>query len=304
MALKAEILIPAAATLGEGSLWDGRRQRLLWVDILGQKVYIYDPETDTNIGYDTGSDVGTVVPRTPGKAAGGADTLVVALRRGLGALNLKTGAVEIFANPEAAKPKNRFNDGKCDPAGRFWAGTMGPHGTAEAALYRLDVDHSLHTMITGVGTSNGLVWSADHKLFYYIDTPTGRVDVFDYDLETGAIANRRPAVTPDPNAEATGGRPDGMTIDADGMLWVAMWGGATVVRYNPKTGAVLEKIDVPGARHSSSCAFGGKDMQTLFITSAKTGVKPEQLAEQPNAGHLFAVRIANTKGLPGLEYRG
>jgi len=224
---------------------------------------------------------------------------MVALRRGLGSLDLATGNIEIFANPEADKPANRFNDGKCDPAGRFWAGTLGPRG--EAALYRLDVDHSLHTMVTGVSTSNGLVWSADAKLFYYIDTPTGRVDAFDYDLGTGNISNRRPAVVPD---SALPGRPDGMTIDADGMLWVAFWGGAAVIRYDPKTGKMLEKAAVPGAKHSSSCAFGGKDLQTLFITSAKAGVKPDQLAEQPNAGHLFAVRIANTRGVPALEYRG
>ena len=195
------------------------------------------------------------------------------------------------------EPSLRFNDGKCDPAGRFWVGTFDleqkPHA---GTLYRLDPDGSLHVMLRGITNSNGIAWSLDKKLMYYIDTPTLTVQAFDYDHATGAIANPRVIIRIPEGA----GFPDGMTIDAEGKLWVALWGGGAVHRYHPATGALLQAVAVP-APYTSSCAFGGPDLKTLYITTARGGLSPEQLEEFPESGNVFAVE-PGVAGVPALFY--
>ena len=288
-----ELALDARAALGEGAIWNESLQRLHWVDIAGHRVFTFDPATGENHAADVGAMVGTVVPR----ARGG---LMLALHQGFAALDPATGRVRPLPPPPEHDPaKARFNDGKCDPAGRFWAGTMSfVKGRALGALYRLDPDGAQRVMLRDVRTSNGIVWSLDRRTMYYIDTPLMRVDAFDYDEATGAIAARRPALAIPPGI----GRPDGSTLDAEGMLWIAMWAGGRVTRWNPRTGELLRTIRVP-AGNVTSCAFGGPRLDTLFITTARDGLTEAQLAAQPLAGGLFRIR-PGVPGLPAPAYAG
>lgn len=289
MTTPVQLLLDAQAKLGEGAIWDSRQQRLLWIDILGQTLHRFDPVAGKDQVIDVGQFIGTVVPRR----AGG---VMVALSDGFAALDWETGQLTFVADPEAELPDTRFNDGKCDPAGRFWAGTMSLKGVNEAgSLYVLDGDHSTRRMVTGVSVSNGIVWSRDARTMYYIDTRLQRVDAFDYDLGTGNITQRRVAFT----VPADQGRPDGMTLDAEGMLWIAHWEGWRVTRWDPLTGRLLQTIQVPVAR-VTSCAFGGPNLDQLFITTAQPA-KPDPA--QPNAGGVFVAR-PGVCGLPAFEYAG
>ena len=180
----------------------------------------------------------------------------------------------------------RFNDGKCDPAGRFWVGSMHmQQKTGEASLYTFDAHGNTEIKKDSVTISNGIVWTADKKTMYYIDTPTAQIKAFDYDNSTGAISNERIAVTVSENL----GFPDGMTIDSEDMVWVGMWNGNAVIRLNPKTGEVLQKIEVP-AHNVTSCAFGGENLDTLYITSATVDMTDEEKKEFPLAGSVFKVK--------------
>ncbi len=294
MAAEPALTLDAGATLGEGSIWNDTLQRLHWVDIEGHQVFTFDPATGENRACDVGQQVGTVVPR----AGGG---LMLGLREGFAGLDLESGQVTPWpCPPEHDAGILRFNDGKCDPAGRFWAGSMelkkGP--APQGRLYRLDVDGSMRIMLHGVGTSNGLAWALDHRTLYFIDTPLLRVDAFDFDAASGDIANRRTVISIPPGI----GRPDGSTLDSEGMLWVAMFDGWSVTRWNPQTGELLQRIRLPVAR-VTSCAFGGEDLGTLYITTARVGLTEAQLKEQPLAGGLFQVR-PGVRGLPAFSYRG
>jgi sugar lactone lactonase YvrE len=287
-----ELILDAKAILGEGAIWDARQQLLYWVDILGKSVHVFDPATNSDRAVAVGQYVGTVVPRQRGG-------VMVAIYDGFAALDLATGKLEVIADPEADLPDTRFNDGKCDPSGRFWAGTMSLKGVRQAgSLYCLDADHQARRMLTGVSTSNGIVWTSDRRTMYYIDTPTREVVAFDYDDATGNITHRRAAVRiPDDQ-----GFPDGMAIDAEDMIWVAHWDGWQVSRWNPRTGRQLQRLPVPVAR-VSSCALGGPKLDTLYITTARPAANDPRLAEQPHAGGLFAVQPGVT-GVPASAYAG
>lgn len=287
-----ELIFDAKATLGEGAIWDHRRRLLYWVDILGRTVHVFDPTTGTDRAVDVGQFVGTVVPRQHGD-------VMVAVYDGFAALDLATGKLEVIADPEADLSDTRFNDGKCDPTGRFWAGTMSLKGVRQAgSLYCLDTDHRVRRVLTGVTTSNGIVWTSDRCTMYYIDTPTREVAAFDYDDAIGNITNRRVAV----RIPADQGSPDGMAIDAEDMIWVAHWDGWQVSRWNPRTGELLQTIPVPVAR-VTSCAFGGAGLDTLYITTARPAATGPRLSEQPHAGGLFAVR-PGAIGVPASAYAG
>ncbi|MDP1926215.1 MAG: SMP-30/gluconolactonase/LRE family protein, partial [Thiobacillus sp.] len=189
-----------------------------------------------------------------------------------------------------------FNDGKCDPVGRFLAGTMDMNEKdASGSLYSFD-GKRVTRLLDGIRISNGLAWSVDHKTFYYIDTPTREVKAFDYDAATGQIANPRLAFY----VPESLGWPDGMTSDMDGNLWVAIWGGAQITKWNPNTGELLGQIPVP-ALHTSSCVFGGKDMNELYITSARKGMSAEDLKKYPLSGGLFKV-VTNVVGMNTFEF--
>ncbi|MFV0593785.1 MAG: SMP-30/gluconolactonase/LRE family protein [Draconibacterium sp.] len=274
-----ELVIDSKSELGEGAIWNYRTGELMWVNIKGKILNFYNPSTGFNKEMLTGQMIGTVVPTESGQ-------VLVALQNGIYTLNPETGSKKLLADPEADKPDNRFNDGKCDPAGRFWAGTLSLTGEKKAAaLYRLDADTSVHKMIDGVGTSNGIVWSADKTHMYYIDTPTRKVMGYDYDNETGDISNPKVAVEIPDGV----GSPDGMTIDADRNLWIALWGGSAVGCFNPETGELVRKIEVP-AKNVTSCAFGDADLGTLYITTAREATSNEDLQKFPHAGGVFKIR--------------
>ncbi len=225
---------------------------------------------------DVGIDVGAVAVR----AGGG---LVMAAADGFRSLEAD-GSQTVLAEVQADDPTMRMNDGKCDRHGRFWAGTMAYDEAAPAGLgklYRLDPNLSVQVMVDGVSISNGIDWSPDDRLMYFIDSPTRRVDVFDFDLDDGAITNRRRLI----QVDAALGFPDGMAVDANGDLWVAVWGGSRVVHYAPD-GSERGMVGFPVSQ-TSSCAFGGGDAMDLYVTSAARGISRDA---EPEAGSLFRTR--------------
>ena len=285
---QAELVVDAGAELGEGPSWHAGENRLLWVDILGSRVHRYDPASGEDDVIPTGRHVGAVVPTTvPG-------TYAVALRDGLGLVESSTGAVVLRTDVHGDDEGIRFNDGKCDPDGRFVAGTMRYDVAAGAgALYRFDADGSAHRLLSDVTISNGLAWSADGTTLWFIDTGHDRVDRFRYD---GELHDREVAV--DLSGEA--GSPDGMTIDEEGLLWVARWDGGQVVRCTAD-GRVVGRIPLPCDRVTSVC-FGGDDLADLYITTARYGLDEAALAKQPQAGGLFVCR-PGVRGTPTVPYR-
>lgn len=292
MGVEAELVLDARAALGEGAIWDGDARRLYWVDIDGAIVHEYDPVTGHDRAISVGAKVGTVVPRRRGG-------LMLAVESGFAALDLESERLSLVAEVEADVATNRFNDGKCDPRGRFWAGTMDRElAPGKGALYRLDADMSVHHVFGPVSISNGLTWSLDRRIFYYIDTPSAVVAAYDYDDDTGALSNRREVVQVPGELH----HPDGMSIDSDGKLWVAHWGLGAVCQWDPDTGALLDRIDVP-APHTSSCAFGGDDLKDLYITTARSGMSSADLDRQPLSGGLFRARPGAT-GVPAFAFAG
>jgi sugar lactone lactonase YvrE len=291
----AELEYKAESLLGEGPVWDWRSKRLLWVDIEGFAVHLYDPVQREHGVINVGEFVGSLAVRKSGG-------LVVALTSGFAALDPETGEIMPLADAESHLPGNRFNDGKCDPAGRFWAGSLAldeDNGRGKGNLWCLNPDHTVQLKIPGVWISNGLAWTRDERTMYYIDSPTQQVVAYDYDRASGAISNPRTVIKV-PAEEM--GYPDGMTIDEEGLLWIAHWDGGHVCRWNPHTGAELAEIKVPVSR-PTSCVFGGDDFGTLYITSARTRLSAEQLAAQPLAGSLFKCR-PGVRGLPLDEFAG
>jgi len=289
--MNVDLIVDAQATLGEGPFWHPRENRLYWVDIEGRTLHVHDPEGQPDTVYDAGCRVGAAVPRRSGG-------LVLATEFGFETFDPETGARKPIADPESDRPDHRFNDGKCDAAGRFWAGTMCLAKEPDAALYVLETDGSVRRVIEGVTTSNGLGWSLDRKTMYYIDTPTMQVAAFDYDETAGTLARRRVVVTFPEGV----GRPDGMTVDAEGMLWIAHWAGARVSRWHPGTGALLATVPVP-AGNVSSCAFGGPNLDRLYVTTARHKLDPDDLARYPHTGGLFVLE-PGVCGLPAGEYGG
>lgn len=278
-----EVLADHRCLLGEGPVWDTHRRSLFRVDILLGEIHEYRPSDGYCHTISVGEYVGAVAPFGDGR-------LMAALKSGIVLLDPDTGAREAVGHPEAHLPGNRYNDGKCDPAGRFWIGSMSLQEEPGAgSLYMVDHDRSITRQIAGVTISNGLAWSDDHRTMYYIDTPTFEVAAFDYDLSTGAISNRRVAI----RIPESDGYPDGMTIDREGCLWIAHWDGWQVTRWDPETGRKLHSIRLPVSR-VTSCAFGGEDQQDLYITSARTGLSEAELARQPLAGAVFVVSGVNT----------
>lgn len=276
---KVELVVNVGALLGEGPSWDARRKVLYWVDILEKKVYMYNPVTDINYVIELDQYVGTVAPTESGN-------LILALQHGFFTMDLNTKQLTKIVDPEERIPDNRFNDGKCDVRGRFWAGTMSLKDVRGAGnLYRLDDDHNVKTIIQNVTISNGIAWRPDNKIMYHIDTPTRQVAAYDFEVETGAIRNKRVVI----EIPEEMGSPDGMTVDEEGMLWVAKWGGFQVGRWNPNTGELIDSVGVP-APLVTSCSFGGENMDELYITTARVGLNNETLQKYPKAGGLFRIK--------------
>jgi len=286
--MKTELLLDAKATLGEGPAWDSKTQTLYWLDILEKRIY-----SGTQILAQLDDLIGCFAPCKNGN-----------LILGLSGAEKRVSFVDfdpatsqqtvLAALTESAS--NRLNDGKCDPAGHFLAGSMDMNETdPNGAFYSFD-GKQITRLLDGITISNGLAWSPDHKIFYYIDTPTREVNAFDYDVATGQIANPRVAI----HIPESLGWPDGMTSDTDGNLWIAMWAGAQITKWNPNTGKLLEQIPLP-AFQTSSCVFGGEDMNELYVTSARKGMSEENLKKYPLSGGLFKVETKVT-GMPTFEF--
>ncbi|MCB1224230.1 MAG: SMP-30/gluconolactonase/LRE family protein [Verrucomicrobiales bacterium] len=260
---------------GEGPLW--HQNHLLYVDIEAHCLVRFDPASGDETSWDVGQRVGTVVPR----ACGG---WVWAGDHGLFFFDPGTGESTAITDPEPHLPDNRFNDGKCDPNGRFWAGTICLKKRPEAALYCLDTDLRIERKFAPVTNSNGLAWNRAADTFFYIDTPSKKVRAFDFDPASGAIENER--VIWDTSADPSS--PDGMTIDSEDRLWIAFCHGGKVVCFDPRTQRVEEQIEFP-CIETTACAFGGSDLGDLYIT---TGIKPG--LQEKEAGRLFVCRPGAT----------
>jgi sugar lactone lactonase YvrE len=276
-----ELRVPRAA-LGEGPCWEPAEAALYWTDIPAHRVHQLAAD-GTHAAWDAGQPVGAIAAR----ASGG---LALAAKDGFWALDPATGQLALLAHVEADLPGTRMNDGACDSTGRFFAGTIAEDESPGAGtLYRLDPDHRVTPVLPGVTISNGIGWSPDESLMYYVDSPTGSVDIFDYDATSGAIGNRRPLAS----VGSGGAVPDGLAVDSGGDIWVALWGGSALVRYGPD-GRLKQTLEIPAA-HVTSCAFGGPDLATLYITTADgPGRCP---------GALFACQPGAT-GLPPSPFRG
>ena len=289
--MKPELIFDTKSHLGEGPVWDARTQTLYWVDIFAKRVYAGLDLLAELDGY-----VGCVAPRQSGGliAAFGGDGGRLCFA-GLEADSAKSALLATLADEPSS---NRFNDGKCDPRGRFLAGTMNLNETdPTGSLYSFD-GKAITKLLSNVTISNGMTWSPDSRTFYYIDTPTREVRAFDYDLETGAIATPRVAVY----VPETLGWPDGMTSDMQGNLWIAMWGGAQVTKWNPNTGGLLEQIHIP-AMNVSSCVFGGRYMNELYLTSARKGLDEAVLKQYPLTGGVFRLET-KVEGMPTFAFTG
>ncbi|MFA6153748.1 SMP-30/gluconolactonase/LRE family protein [Mesorhizobium sp.] len=284
-------VVDCANKLGEVPVWDVGEQALYWVDIEGCLLQRFHPGSGETRTWRLPERVASLALRV----AGG---IVLALASGFAFFDPKTGAIERLAAPEADKPSNRFNDGKCDRRGRFWAGTMDDSlKNRTGGLYRLDPDLSCTTMEEGIGISNSLAWSPDDRTFYFADTLIRTIFAYDFDLEHGAIANRRVFT------DCTGqpGNPDGSTIDAQGFLWNAQWDGWRLVRYAPD-GRVDRIVPLP-VQKPTSCMFGGPDLSTLYVTSAIWDLSTEALKQQPHAGGILALDVG-VRGLPEPRFAG
>ena len=288
--LTADLIADSRCEIGESPVWDGRYDRLLWVDISGERIHALELGIASVSEMVTPSAVGSIALRRDGG-------LVMALDDGFWVTDRFQGDVHRVA-ASGEPTSNRMNDGKCDSAGRFWAGSMAYDKTPGAgSLYRLDPRHGLERVLADVTVSNGIAWSPDDRTMYFVDSATPYVDAFDYDAERGRLSRRRHAIFVDP----ADGHPDGITVDRDGHIWVALWEGRSVCRYTP-TGHRELIVNVPFG-YVSSCAFGGRELDDLFITTARLRMTPEQLADQPQAGGVYRCR-PGVQGLAPATFDG
>jgi sugar lactone lactonase YvrE len=286
-----ECVVDCRNTLGEVPVWDVQEQALYWVDIEGKLLQRLIPSTGDVSRWEMPERISSFALREQGG-------LIVAFASGIALYDLDTAAIEWIAKPEAGLPGNRFNEGKCDRKGRFWAGAMDDSLSAHTAgLYRVDADHTVHKILSDIGISNCFVWSRDNDRFWFADTLDKTVYTFDYDHERGAISNRQVFMS----TESLDCGPDGGTIDEEGFIWIALWDGWRIARFAPD-GTLDREIQIP-AQKPTSCMFGGPDFSTLYVTTAIWDLKGEALEAQPHAGGLFAID-AGVRGLPETRFAG
>lgn len=286
-------VLPWQATVGESPVWNPGEQRLYWIDISGKQIHRFDPIARKNESFSLPESVTCIQLR--GQAG-----LVLTLTKNFAFFDPASQRLEKRAAVEQDLPQNRFNDGKCDPQGRFWAGTMDAKDWKKPSgnLFRMDADQSVRVMQPQVVCSNGSGWSPDGRTMYYTESFRYAIFAYDFDGETGAISNRRVFVEVAPDS---GGFPDGMTVDADGFVWSNQVGLGKIVRYDP-AGRIERVIELPVPR-ATDCTFGGENLETLFITSARETMTPEQLKKAPLSGSLFAVQTG-IRGLPAIPFAG
>lgn len=278
--IEVKVACETVASLGEGAVWDYKNNRLLWIDITDGKVFVFTPSDGKNVEISVGKMIGTVVPYEKNK-------VVVALEDGIYELDLETEKLTFICTPENPMVKgNRYNDGKCDAQGRLWVGTMNmKEDTPTAGLYIVKGNGECQQVLKNVITSNGICWSLDNKKMYYHDSPLRTISAFDCDLNAGIISNREEIVKMPKDM----GNADGNTIDADGMVWVANWGGACASQWNPHTGQLLQKIEVP-AYNVASVAFGGENLDDLYFTTTSKFMPEDKVSLYPDAGKLFVCK--------------
>jgi sugar lactone lactonase YvrE len=272
----AELLVNKQASHGEGPVWaDGV---LYWVDLTGCRLHAWRPTDGIVRDFQFAEPVCAVSPLADGR-------LLIAFAKRLAYVNLADLSCEEICQVEPELPDTRCNDGKMDPSGRFWIGTMSNDGSVQGAgsLYRLDADNTLTPVLDNLTISNGMDWTPDGRTMFFIDSAAREVWAFDFDPVDSSIANKRTVV----RVPEELGLPDGMTLGADGTLWVAHWGPGCVCQWDPKTGALLQRIDT-GCPHTTSCCFGGADRTELYITTSRLALDETALAKHPQSGGLFS----------------
>ncbi len=290
---EAVCLVDAHARIGESPVWCARERVLYWIDIYGPALYRYDPATGENRAWPMPEPIGCIAVREGGG-------LIAGMRSGFAFIDLETGAVTPLHDPEADDPGTRLNDGRCDRRGRMWAGSMvEDRGRADGALWRYDPDGACHRMLGGLIISNGLAWSPDDSTMYHCCTRTRTVHAYDFDIEAGTVSNKRIFFTTDDTKGE--GRPDGAAVDAEGCYWSARYDGWRLVRHDPD-GIEMRIVEMPVAA-VTMCAFGGDDLDLLYVTSASQRLTDADLKSQPQAGGLFALDVG-VKGLPEPRFAG
>jgi sugar lactone lactonase YvrE len=278
--------------LGEGPVWNEETQTIFWLDITQNLIHSYNINQQKHSSFNVGEMVGSIAFREKGG-------LIAGLQNGIAFIDIENKKIEHIINPQN-DPAIRFNDGKCDAAGRFWVGTMAlSEEDNKGNLFVVETDLSVKKKIENVSISNGIAWNRDKTIMYYINTPTNYVFAFDYNIENGEINNQRVAL----DLTHENGFADGMTIDEEGMLWIAFYSGWRVARYNPENGELLKQIELP-VENVSCCTFGGQELNDLYITTANKGMSEEALKQQPLAGSLFVVKDCGFKGLPAAKFKG
>ncbi|WP_214874451.1 SMP-30/gluconolactonase/LRE family protein [Exiguobacterium sp. CH10] len=282
----ASLWIRVRNTLGEGPCWDAELKRFYWVDIEGHTLWWYDEREDEISSFEVGKQVGFVIPKVT-------DGVVLGLKDGIyewDEINRELNKIVELDDPDG---RLRFNDGKADPYGRIFAGTLHLEDEEnQAKLYRVDRDGTTTSLMDELTLSNGLTWSPDHSVFYHIDTPTEKIRKYDFDLKSGTLSNGEVVI----DFSEEEGFPDGMTSDSEGCLWIAHYAGGRVSRWDPSTGEKLLEVHVP-APNVTSCAFIGDGLNRLAITTAREGMDEEALSEYPDAGSVFIVDT-EVKGMP------
>jgi sugar lactone lactonase YvrE len=285
------IALDARDRLGESPVWNDCTGVLLRVDILGRRVHTWDPATGTtSVRNDTDGDVGAIVPCDDGAS------YVLAIERRL-ELHGVRGRHTLIAEVGPADDDVRFNDCRCDPQGRLWAGTMSrTRRSGAGALYRLAPGETIAKVLDGTTISNGLGWSPEGRTMYFVDSPTQRIDALDFDGATGTVSGRRTFAEVDP----ADGLPDGLVVDADGFVWLCLFGGGAIRRYAPD-GTLASHVPLP-VTNPTCPAFGGPDLRTLYVTSARHRLTEAQLAAEPQAGAVVALD-PGVAGLPARRFR-
>lgn len=291
----------ACSTIGEGPHWDEASQTLYYVDIEDKSVSRWNSVTGGVQKIKLEKTIGFVIPSKKGD-------VIIGLGQTIARLEWDTKKVTVLHEVDQDK-STRFNDAKCDPWGRIWAGTMGLEKQSavvekeQGSLYCIDTDGSIKKHVDKVSISNGLAWSADHQTMYYIDSIPRCVYAFDYDIDSGSPSNQRIVVQLPPDTERTLGYPDGMAIDNEGKLWVACFYAGRVARYDPETGKQIQTVEIPGLRTTSVC-FGGKDYDDMYVTCSRHWCTLDELSKFPLSGSVFRVTGLGIKGCPSVMYEG
>lgn len=286
------VAVAGSDELGEGPHWSEHEQTLYWVDIVNSALQSFaidpsgDPDVTTLQRHPLAEQTGVVVPAHKGGFIAASESGILTISPDMSPTSI--------AEPEADRPDNRFNDGKCDSHGRLWASSLSMKGDkGQASLWRIDPDYSITRMLDDIDIGNGLGWNDDESVFYFTDSGKATIYRFDFDADAGTLGERSVFAAPD---DSRAGVPDGLAVDDEGYVWSAQWDGACVIRYAPD-GSIDRIVKVPVHR-PTSCAFGGKNGATLFVTSARVGLSDEQLAEAPLSGSIFAID-SGTTGKPG-----